>query len=347
MSYHELDFISDGTSSTKSSDAATARFFFPDENREVVIVIDGGYTDTGDEIVNHLDQYYETNVVDLMIATHPDADHINGLITAIQQLEVKELLVHMPWLHAEDTSEFKNIEAIEELVAYATDKGVTITEPFTGLNRFGARVIVLGPTEPFYRTLIQAHLDEVQRGLRPRFSSGITAQISSLFDRALASLPLETLGDGGETGPRNNSSVITLLNVNGRRLLLTGDAGIPALEAAADFYENVFGSFADFPLRLFQAPHHGSKRNVGKTILNRILGGPSNPHSADLSVFINAAKNSVKHPSPKVTNAVMRRGCRPTRLAVTQGGHKWHHYNTPDREGYSMIDPYPMLPEED
>ncbi len=93
-------------------------------------------------------------------------------------------------------------------------------------------------------------------------------------------LLVETLTDDGETGPRNNSSVITLLHVGGERMLFTGDAGIPALTAAASYYETIFGSFPAAPLTFFQTPHHGSRRNVGPTLLNRLLGSAQTPHAA-------------------------------------------------------------------
>jgi glyoxylase-like metal-dependent hydrolase (beta-lactamase superfamily II) len=40
-----------------------------------VHVVDGGYLDTGDQIVEHLKTYYRTTVIDHVILTHPDRDH--------------------------------------------------------------------------------------------------------------------------------------------------------------------------------------------------------------------------------------------------------------------------------
>jgi beta-lactamase superfamily II metal-dependent hydrolase len=175
----------------------------------------------------------------------------------------------------------------------------------------------------------------------------LATTLANLFEQALSYLPVETLGDGGVTHPRNNSSVITLLSFKNKRYMFTGDAGIPALEYAAEAYETTFGDFATTPLTFFQAPHHGSKRNVGKTILNRILGHPSAAHNDNFHGFIHAAKASVKHPSPKVTNALIRRGCQLDYLAVTNGQTKWHHSGSPEREGWSSFAPYPILAEDE
>jgi hypothetical protein len=40
---------------------------------EGVHVVDGGYLDTGDQIVEHLKTYYGTTVIDHVILTHPIA----------------------------------------------------------------------------------------------------------------------------------------------------------------------------------------------------------------------------------------------------------------------------------
>src|SRR5437879_1107232 len=70
--------------------------------------------------------------------------------------------------------------------------------------------------------------------------------------------------------PENNSSMILLLTVDGRHYLFTGDAGVPALTGALDYAATVP---IDWSLLSFaQEPHHGSKRNVGPSILNRLFG---------------------------------------------------------------------------
>ena len=44
--------------------------------------------------------------------------------------------------------------------------------------------------------------------------------------------------DGPGTNPRNNSSVISLLQLGSRRILLTADAGVPAIERALDYADS-------------------------------------------------------------------------------------------------------------
>lgn len=348
----DIDFVAGSNSdpaSSSSYDAITIRFKDDTDQEQKVIVIDGGFSDIGNDVVNHINEHYGTNKVDLMISTHPDSDHLNGLISAIQQLEVQELLIHQPDKYQDDLSEFTNLDNLNTLLAFAADEGIAITDPYTGLSRFDGRITILGPTEWYYKQLLDEQLDpEVKAAFaRQRTPSVLATTLANLFDKAISYLPIETLGDGGVTHPRNNSSVITLLDFRNKRYMFTGDAGIPALEYAAEEYEATFGSFAAAPLNFFQAPHHGSKRNVGKTILNRILGHQGAVHNDNFHGFIHAAKASAKHPSPKVTNALMRRGCQQKNLAVTNGLTKWHHSNSPERVGWSSIAPYPILSEDD
>lgn len=92
-------------------------------------------------------------------------------------------------------------------------------------------------------------------------------------------------------------------------------------------------------MKYFQLPHHGSKRNVGPTILDRILG-PKVAVGVETGVaaFISAAKDGEpKHPARRVTNAALRRGAK---VIATQGAN--HLYKSADRAmriGYGPIAP--------
>lgn len=316
---YEVDFLPierTGEIGSKSGDAITMRFTETLTGRQRVVVIDGGYGYTGEAVISHITDWYETDHIDLMISTHPDQDHINGLATVLEDFSVGELLIHRPHNHVEDVSDFSNIEVVDALIGLAEDKGVRVTEPFTGLTRFGGQVRILGPTVSYYRDLVEQHIKEMHTGqgasrMGAPTRAGVFAKAADLLERVVSALPVETLGEDGDSGPRNNSSVVTLLSVdNGERMLFTGDAGIPALHAAWDEYERIVGGFPDWPLDFFQAPHHGSKRNLSPSVLDRIFGKPGQNPLAPTS-FISSAKQDPKHPSPKVTNALRRRGVDP------------------------------------
>ncbi|MEU4473874.1 hypothetical protein [Micromonospora sp. NPDC023888] len=327
----------------KSGDAIACRFTFSDEQRQAVVIIDGGRAYTTEKLIDHITEYYRTDVVDLMISTHPDADHLNGLAGVVEALEVRELMVHQPRAHARDVSDFSNLEALDELLDTAKARNVLVSEPFTGESRLGGQLTVLGPTSAYYEELLAQQLTEAKHAAASAHR-GWWQQGVNLLERAIDWLPAETLSDFGETSQRNNSSVITLLTLDGQRMLFTGDAGIPAMTAATDQYENTYGSFAASPLSFMQAPHHGSKRNLGPTLLNRILGTPNSPHAPSTIAFISSAKAAPKHPSPKVVNALKRRGCF---VGATEGIAICHNSGTLARPGWGTLQPLPALVEDD
>lgn len=143
-----------------------------------------------------------------------------------------------------------------------------------------------------------------------------------------------------EVSPRNNTSMITMLAVDGQRLLFTGDAGVPALERAWDVAERRgLGGAPDF----VQIPHHGSRRNASSAWLDRLLG--STGQAECRTAFVSVVRDSDKHPSGKVVNAHKRRGCT---VVATAGWSICHRHGTPARVNWGPVTPLgPMVEEDD
>lgn len=122
-----------------------------------------------------------------------------------------------------------------------------------------------------------------------------------------------------------------LFTVAGESLLFTGDAGIPALsEAVARLQAERF----DFStLRFVQVPHHGSRRNIGPTLLNTLIGPKTTQPISIKTAFASVSPDGApKHPAKKVTNAFLRRGAP---VHATAGYTKRHHKNAPPRSGWA------------
>jgi beta-lactamase superfamily II metal-dependent hydrolase len=337
---YEIEFLPVGDGS-KGGDAIALRYGNLSGSRadQTVMVVDGGYTDDGEALVEHIKRYYGTSKVDLVVSTHPDQDHITGLKVVLEELEVSTLLMHQPWNHSQRVSAArktafrsqglverveKSLEAASELEAIATRKGVRIVEPFRGVKTTSGALRILGPSREYYEELMAA---EVQ--------APPTAAKSGAVSLLAEDLKTETLRDDGETTPTNNSSAICLLTIDGKQLLLTGDAGIPALEQAMAVLEGE--GFQPGSLRFVQVPHHGSRRNVGPSILDRMLG-PKRQTARQNSAFASVPKKNPEHkfPAKKVTNAFYRRAYN---VYVTQGNTIRHHYNAPEREGWTTLTP--------
>jgi beta-lactamase superfamily II metal-dependent hydrolase len=342
----EIDFLpvdsASSEGSTKSGDAITGRFIGSD-GREKVFVIDAGFHATGEAVVNHITKYYNTTHVDLALSTHADGDHINGMPVVIDELTVDELFIHQPREHVgSEVADFANIEAVDTLINVAHDRGTRVSNPFTGEERLGGHLLLLGPDKDFYEVLLAEHLREVRTGGKAMSLSQVRSGARNLLASALAMLPFEeALTDLGVTSPRNEMSVITLLTVDGKRMLFTADAGQRALSRVITDYELRIGPFACNPLTLLQAPHHGSRRNIGPTILDRLLGTRDAPFG-EVNGIVSAAHASPKHPSPKVVNALQRRGCAVT---ATAGGTVCYPGGAPNRPGWGPAQPLPPLDE--
>jgi len=340
----EVDFLAVGEGE-KSGDAIAVRWgnLAGPRAEQKVLIVDGGTLEAGNNLVNHVKNYYGTTFVDAVLCTHPDIDHACGLKAVLEELDFGFLLMHQPWNHANEILDlFKNpftttklkeklqkaITTAHELEEICDGKGKKIYEPFTGTTWDNIRI--LGPSRDYYQELLAQFRD----------TPVAASPISSLLQKAIASakekielvaekfdIQYESLDDSGETSPENNSSAILLLAVDGQKLLFTADAGIPALTAAADYAATLNIRLDD--LRFMQVPHHGSKHNVGKTILNRTKAG---------TAYVSAGAKAPKHPSKKVTNALIRRGAT---VCVTAGNGLCHHLGTSSRNGWS---PAPTVP---
>lgn len=74
-----------------------------------------------------------------------------------------------------------------------------------------------------------------------------------------------------KTSADNESSTILYATIKNKGILLTGDAGIKALDKAYNYKPQIADN-----LRFIQVPHHGSKRNVSPSVLDNILGERDN-----------------------------------------------------------------------
>lgn len=347
MSY-EVDILAVGDGS-KSGDAIALRFGdLSDNEKQFVVVIDGGFRSSGEKLVERIKNEYGTEYVDLVISTHPDSDHINGLHVILEKLGVAELWMHTPWnisdevrKLAEDRTEDnslgtknqikKSLQNAYDLEQLAIKKGVKIVEPFEGLSAFDNTIQVLGPTMDYYYELA-ADFDTTP--------SAVASFILSLVEKAKETITelwhedkLEDPADDA-VGARNNSSVITLVKLD-KHFLFFGDAGVPAITKAANYAATQNYDIAT-KIDYFHVPHHGSKRNLGPTILNQIVGPilPEKQESGKIA-FISAAVGHLKHPSKRVKNALRRRGLKVSETCGSD--HCYHSSDVPTRPNWGPI----------
>ncbi len=355
---YEVDFLPVGKES-KCGDAIAVRFgnLHGERKEQAVVVIDGGFKEDGPKLVDHIRKYYGTNVVDIVISTHPHGDHSAGLEVVLEEMTIGELWMHRPWAesHTNNISNWftdgrvtdksvgeslrKSLDTARDLETIAGRKGIPIIEPFVGVGTdfaFG-QIKVAGPTGDYYESLLPNFAGTPEsKGMFAK----VLERVGEFVGKVIENWGLETLDDTGETSAENNTSVITFVAVGEKHLLLTGDAGIPALTEAIDLLE--YNDITHENLSFVQTPHHGSKQNIGPTILNRLVGPKLPEEKKKMAAFCSCAiKGEPKHPSKKVANAFKRRG---SPVFVTQGIGMQQHQNAPDRN-WSTATPLPFYTE--
>jgi glyoxylase-like metal-dependent hydrolase (beta-lactamase superfamily II) len=84
---YEIDFLRAGDS---NGDAIIVRWAQTKESDYYINVIDGGFTDTGDEIIDHIRRYYTptANILNVVLS-HADNDHACGLIKLLEHDKFK------------------------------------------------------------------------------------------------------------------------------------------------------------------------------------------------------------------------------------------------------------------
>lgn len=354
----EIDFLPVG-SAGRSGDAIAIRWgnLRGSRSEQTVMTIDGGTKESGAALVEHVQQTYKTNTVDFALLTHPDGDHAYGMGVVLEKLNVSTVLMHLPWKHSQNVlaavdddrytisslSERSKKRLIAAHDAFKLAKSTPL-QPFAGnwLEENGGKLTFLGPSEDFYQNCLSNYR------FMPGTDASNTLQTKSALSRLAEGIrnwlwerfDLETLREPPEdaTSHENNSSTIFLLEIEGRKFLFTGDAGVPALTLAANFADRQGISLEN--LSFLQVPHHGSRKNLGPTILNRLFGSPRQHDIGTWTAYISAAsEGEPKHPHKKVMNALRRRGGI---VHVTAGLHIRHAIDAPPRQGWMPLEKRPF-----
>lgn len=341
---YELDLLPVGNGE-KSGDAILLRFgdLNKGKSSQCVIIIDGGYKNTAEKIKSHLRKYYncvnnaDKIEIDLMILSHPDNDHVSGLVELAKdpEVQINNILMHRPWKEM-DVSWFKDgritNDSLKERLADAFEKAYELDRatpnakklsPFPTTYTCGeAQLHILAPSEDRYKTCI------AQCGKTPQsiFESreGRTFSYGKITNE-------ENYSEGDyikwyydeHTSEINESSLIILFEYQDAKVLFTGDAGIQGLNEAIE-YANIKGLDLS-KLNVIKMPHHGSRKNVTPEIMDKLGGNGT-------ACYISCVKDDEgHHPSKRLINMLNQKGFK---VYTTQGSILHRYKNAPSREGY-------------
>jgi hypothetical protein len=343
---YEIDVLNVGDS---NGDAICTRYGTPEAFR--VQVIDGGFADTADTVLGHIDDHYGRNrLIDDIVLSHADNDHACGLLDVLRYSDTRNLWMNRPWLYVAQIidsfhgnwtlagliQEIKdNHPYLMEMEDIARTRGIPIHPVFAGA-RIGACFTVLAPTQQRYVSLLpdlgktpQSY--EEKKGLVGTVLGGAR----NVLDMVREAWDIETLDENPPATSASNETSVVQMGVFGlRRALFTADAGPEGLREAAHI-ARVLGLFG--PPQFVQVPHHGSRRNVTPSVLNEWLGLPLQDRSISRGVaFCSVGKDADIYPRKKVKNAFIRRGYE---VHATRGCSLRHQHGWGERSGYIASTP--------
>ena len=172
----EIDLLPVG-SEKKSGDCIALRFgdLRNGCKRQTVIVVDGGYGSTWKETLKpHLKKYYNCEYdgklhIDLVILSHPDQDHVSGLVEMANDddVEIGCVMMHRPWIEL-TPSWFKDgritkeslkskLGDVFEKAKELDDATSTVAPAHLELGTYDlndAKITILGPSLKWYKTCI-------------------------------------------------------------------------------------------------------------------------------------------------------------------------------------------------
>lgn len=231
---------------------------------------------------------------DLLVVTHIDADHIDGALALLQNEDLSAQFDDV-WFngfkHLPDTQPApRGPKEGELLTDTIVARGLGWNESFGGgpvavptqgalprLELNGLRITVLSPQpqqladlKPVWRRVVEEEgldPDKPRQPAEPEQPPGVL-EFRGAGERpnvdVLAALPFTE--DGAEP---NGTSIVLLLEFEGRSVMLCGDA-FPSVVLAG--VERLLEERGDDRLRLdaFKLPHHGSHANVSRDLLAKL-----------------------------------------------------------------------------
>ena len=251
---------------------------YDEKDNEHLILIDGGYQKTGIAIIKYIKEHYRNHVIDYVFNTHPDRDHISGLIEVINsdEIKVKHLVYNRPWVDASLKKGYfadkritsnsllerikQEFDLAVQLEDIAVKKNIPIYPAMAGKNYYGV-LYVLSPTSSHY----QQHLllsDKTPQSTLEQYNKPYVRKEYS--EEEYDGTSFIEWYDEEVTSEINETSVVLYLNLDNTKFLFTGDAGKQSLEAALDITDN------QLDVTHLQLPHHGSRKNIDPDLICRI-----------------------------------------------------------------------------
>ncbi len=228
------------------------------------ILVDGG---PNSRVVECLERHlpFWDREIELVVLTHPQADHFTGLVSVFEQYAVGKFVA------SEADSSSRSYQVLKEVVG---SKGISVVNPRVGMElRLGLMSLdILSPNSP----LCSETRSSLLRG--PRQGGSASRSAAGLQSRG-------TLGVCDWSGDLNDLSVVFRLSYGEFDGLFTGDL---SPRVGIDLVNS--GNVRD--IEYLKVPHHGSKNGLTKGLLDA-----SRP---EVAVVSSGRNNRYGHPHKEV-----------------------------------------------
>lgn len=238
------------------------------------IIVDGG--NDSKYLLSEVDIIHKNNeVIDLLVITHHDDDHIKGIIDLLKHVEensynseerpfIKKVIFNSPRLvlgkiapkESKELS-YKQAYEVEELLLKINPKWETYTDTSEAISFENLKIEFLSP--------IKEDLDKysTQKG------AYLTGDWKRDWESPMSKLEPHIHDKSQDDTTPNRSSVVMMVTCNDKKVLLTGDVTPDRFEAiSAKLFKDNNNSPVFF--NFIKLPHHGSYRSLSKDILEKL-----------------------------------------------------------------------------
>ncbi|WP_273859904.1 ComEC/Rec2 family competence protein [Photobacterium sp. GSS17] len=247
------------------SNADSFLLTFRSQNQNKHILIDGGLKRDGRQALKLIEKIFEQgDIIDLVVLTHVDIDHVNGLLAFFESDNVnadnvRRVLFNVPNSIVEpelvkDKKTQCGYKEGNQLLELIIKKGINFTQAVEG-DQFnlgeGIVIDILSPTK------CALELDH---------ENWLKTNIGHDEDEEYDKEKLIEEKHKEDRKPQNLSSIVCLITCDEKKMLFCGDSTPSQI---------IKDGLGETPVDIFKVPHHGSKFNINRELLTSF---PSNKY---------------------------------------------------------------------
>jgi beta-lactamase superfamily II metal-dependent hydrolase len=314
----------------KASNGDSILISYKDEKVNRNILVDGGVEDT---YYNSSENRYgelkleielikkRKEVIDLLILTHIDNDHICGLIEWLRKDEDGYKLIKNIWFNSgklisEYFKEPENQDLRTDIKIFkSTQTGVSEGVEFenyllekkiwdrkiilqgTKLSEYGVTIEVLSPDVEQLKKLLREYKAKIKGDA---YTFGTKKDWDIDIKNFIAEEGDDKFKFEQDTSIKNGSSISFILTLNGKNFLFLGDSHPKKI---VEYLKSTYSQINPLEVEFIKVSHHGSKRNTNKELLE-IIKTNNYIISTDSSVHAHPNKRTLARVIKENPNAV-------------------------------------------